>query len=466
MEEVFRPEYFAHNDIHILPSPKIDCLVRFMAEEDVESFPSALPEGIDDEKYIIATYYTAVPRDWPIDKIAMAVAVEQSTGTWIRVPGETPELRRKHIAKVIGIHEFPDYEYEVPADVKLRRYVVQIAYPYENFMNEISMLLTTVIGNISMAGRLKLLDLNFPKSYLKMFKGPKFGVQGLRDYLKIYRRPILNNMIKPCTGYPPEVGAKLAYEALAGGADFIKDDELLANAPFNTVEDRIVKYMEVTDRAAQETGEEKMYTINVTADAPKIFEFAEKVIELGANAIMVNHLVTGIGVLKSLAEDPSIKVPILGHMDMAGAFYEDAETGISSHLILGKLPRLAGADIVVYPAPYGKQPFFIREKYLKVGKTLLFPMHNIRPTLPMPSGGITQMHVPQLVQDLGANIAIGAGGAIHAHPMGPRAGAKAFRQAIEATMNKIPIERYAEQHPELKAAVEAWKAGPVALLLE
>ena len=347
----------------------------------------------------------------------------------------------------------PDFEYEVPADVTLRKYVVQIAYPFENFMNEISMLLTTVIGNISMAGRLKLLDVKFPKSYLNMFKGPKFGVPGIRDYLNIYDRPILNNMIKPCTGYPPEVGAKLAYEALVGGVDFVKDDELLANAPFNTVEDRIVKYMEVVDKAEQETGEKKMYTINITADAPKIFEFAEKVIRLGANAIMVNHLVVGIGVLKTLAEDPSIKVPILGHMDMAGAFYEDAETGISSHLILGKLPRLAGADIVVYPAPYGKQPFFIKEKYLKVGKALLFPMHTIMPTMPMPSGGITQLHVPQLIHDLGTNIAVGAGGAIHAHPMGPRAGAKAFRQAIEAAMNKTPVEQYAQHHPELKAAI-------------
>ncbi|MEM3725512.1 MAG: RuBisCO large subunit C-terminal-like domain-containing protein [Candidatus Bathyarchaeia archaeon] len=437
-----------------------------MSEEDVEALPLALPEGIEDDKYVVATYYAAVPRDWPIDKIAMAVAVEQSTGTWIRVPGETVELRKKHIAKVIAISEIPDFEYEIPADVKLRRYMVQIAYPYENFMNEISMLLTTIIGNISMAGRLKLVDVKFPKSYLEMFKGPKFGVQGIREYLKVPRRPLLNNMIKPCTGYPPEVGAKLAYEALVGGADFVKDDELLANAPFNTVEDRIVKYMDVVDKATQETGEKKMYTINVTADAPKIFELAEKVIELGANAIMVNHLVTGIGVLKALAEDPSVKVPILGHMDFAGAVYEDAESGMSSHLILGKLPRLAGADILVYPAPYGKQPFFLKEKYLKVGRNMLFPMHNIKPTLPMPSGGITQIHVPQLISDLGTNIAIGAGGAIHAHPMGPKAGAKAFRQAIEAAMNRIPIEQYAEEHPELKAAVEAWKAGPVSLLLE
>ena len=433
--------------------------------EDVESLPIALPEGIDDDKYIIATYYAAMPRNWPADKIAMAIAVEQSTGTWVRVPGETPGLRRRHIAKVLSVYEVPDYEYEIPEDLKLRRYIIHLAFPYENFMNELSMMLSTIVGNISMAGRVKLLDIKFPKSFLELFKGPKFGVPGLRAYLKVHDRPLLNNMIKPCTGYPPDIGANLAYEVLVGGADFVKDDELLADAPFNKVEDRIVKYMEIVDKASAETGEKKMYTINITADPPRIFELADKVISLGANAIMVNYITAGISTLKGLAEDPSVNVPILGHMDFAGALYEDAETGLSSPIVFAKLPRLAGADIIVYPAPYGKQPFYIKDKYLKVGRTLLFPMHNILPTVPMPAGGITQLHVPLLVKDFGIHIAIGAGGAIHAHPMGPRAGAKAFRQAIDATLKKIPLEKYAEDHPELKAAMETWEKGSLAELL-
>lgn len=433
---------------------------------DIESLPVALYEGIDLDKYVIGVYYTALPREWEAEKIAMVMAIEQSTGTWIKVPGETPELRRKHIAKVIGVYEIPDYEYELPSDVKLRKYVIYVAFPWENFMNEISMMLSTIVGNISLAGKVKLIDVYFPKSFLSMFKGPKFGVPGIRWYLKVNDRPLLNNMIKPCTGYPPEVGAKLAYEALVGGADFIKDNELLANAPFNKVEDRIVKYMEIIDKAESETGEKKMYTINITADPPKIFELADRVIELGANAIMVNYLTVGIGALKSLAEDPSINVPILAHMDFAGAIYEDPETGVSSHIIMGKLPRLAGADIVVYPAPYGKQPFFLREKYLRVGRTLLFPMHHILPTFPMPSGGITPLIVPKLIKDLGIHIVIGAGGAIHAHPLGPRAGAKAFRQAIEAALKGVPLDEYAKDHKELYTVIEAWKKGPIATLLE
>lgn len=93
------------------------------------------------------------------------------------------------------------------------------------------MMLSTVIGNISSSGKVKLLDLSFPESFLGQFKGPKFGVNGIRELLGVWDRPLLNNMIKPCTGLDPEETAKLAYEAAVGGVDIIKDDELVADAP-------------------------------------------------------------------------------------------------------------------------------------------------------------------------------------------------------------------------------------------
>ena len=132
---------------------------------------------------------------------------------------------------------------------------------------------------------------------------------------------------------------------------------------------------------------------------------------------------------------------------------------------MGKLVRIAGADMNIYPAPYGKAPTFIKEKYLRIAKYLRAPMYNIKPTLPCPSGGITQLHIPQIIKDLGIDVGISAGGAIHAHPMGPRAGAKAMRQAIEATLNKVPLEEYAKDKPELKAAIEAYKKGSLAMML-
>ena len=135
-----------------------------------------------------------------IIKKLSAIAVEQTTGTWVPVPEETPEMRERHVAKVMGIYEVPGHEFEVPKDLEIREFVFQLAYPAVNFGPQIPMLLSTVIGNISMSGKLKLLDLQFPKSFLESFQGPKFGTHGIRELLDIPERPLLNNMIKPCTG--------------------------------------------------------------------------------------------------------------------------------------------------------------------------------------------------------------------------------------------------------------------------
>jgi len=420
------------------------------------SLPIALPEGVDYDEYLIATYLAVFPKEIPIPKLAPALAVEQSTGTWVPVPGETEEVKRKHVAKVIGVYEIPDYEFEVPKDIQMRSYIIQIAFPEVNIGEQIPMFLTTIVGNISMGGRIKLLDVRFPEKFVKGFKGPKFGIEGVRKLLNVYDRPLLNNMIKPCTGYTVDVGAELFRKAALGGCDIIKDDELIADASFNRIEERVKKYMEIEKEVFEETGEHTLYTVNITDRVPKIFENAKRAIELGANALMVNYLAVGFSVLRALAEDPSINVPILGHMDVTGAMYMSPYHGISSHIILAKLARLAGADIVVIPAPYGKAPV-LPEKFIRNAYNLTFPFYNIKPTFPMPSGGITPSMIPNVIKDLGPDVVIGSGGGIHAHPQGPVAGAKAFRQAIEATMKGIPLEEAAKQYPELKVALEKWR---------
>jgi 2,3-diketo-5-methylthiopentyl-1-phosphate enolase len=426
-----------------------------MEMQEILGLPIALPDGVDYDDYVIGTYLVSYPAALPIPIIAPMLAVEQSTGTWLPVPGETPEVRCQHIAKVIGVYEMPDYESTVPPNLQNRQWFVQVAYPEVNIGEQIPMLLTTVVGNISMGGEIKLVDIRFPEKYVAGFKGPKFGIEGVRKLLGVEKRPLLNNMIKPCTGYTCEVGVELFRKAAAGGCDIVKDDELIADASFNSVLERVKSYMKIEKQVYEETGERTLYTVNVTDAIPKVFENAKRAVELGCNAIMINYLAVGFPVLQALADDPKINVPILGHMDVAGAFYMSPWHGISSHLVLGKLPRLAGADVVVIPAPYGKAPV-IDYKFKNVAKNLSFPLYNLKPTLPMASGGITPSMVPQVMMALGNDIVIGSGGGIHAHPQGPIAGGKAFRQAIDATMKGIPLAEYAKEHKELAIALKEW----------
>lgn len=416
----------------------------------------ALPEQIEDEgRYVIATYYLETGVEVDIVKKISAIAVEQTTGTWVPVPEETPEMREKHVAKVVGIYEVPGHEFEVPYELDSRHFIFQLVYPAVNFGPQIPMLLSTVIGNISMSGKLKLLDLQFPKSTLESFQGPKFGTKGVRELLNIPERPLLNNMIKPCTGYTPEVGAKLFSQAIHGGVDIVKDDELISDPPFCPREERIKLYMDEAKRYFEETGNKVLFTVNITDRADLVKDNAKRALDAGANALMINYLTVGISALQGLAEDPDINVPILAHLDFAGTMYESPYSGISSYLVLGKLARMAGADIVVYPSPFGKFPF-LRERYLQIAHNLLGKLLHLKPAFPMPGGGVMPAVVPAIINDLGKDCILGAGGAIHGHPMGPVAGGKAMRQAIDAALQGISLREAGKQHPELQSAIDAW----------
>jgi len=421
-------------------------------------------DGIDLEKYIIASFIIKRPKGHNVNYLSRFAAIEQSTGTWVRVPAETAEVRKHHVARVLGVYEVPMYEYIIPKDIKERTYFVQIGFPVINVKNNgIPLLLTTVIGNISITYGLKLVDLAFPKSYLEDYKGPKFGIDGLRKLLKVPKRPLLNNMVKPCTGHTADVAQDLVYKAAVGGCDVVKDDELISNAIFNTLEERITKVMEAIDRADSEKGEKTLYTINITTKFPDMFEYADKMVELGANALMINYLTTGFEAMRQLAEDPSIKVPILGHMDFGGAYFGGVWTGMTSMLTFAKLPRICGADTVVIPAPYGKADI-LEERYEQNLKALRFPLQHIKPTLPMPSGGITQGMVEKCMKEAGNDILIGSGGGIHSHPDGPIAGARAFRQAIDAVMQGRKVKEAAKEHKELGVALGVWGTGKTKLI--
>jgi 2,3-diketo-5-methylthiopentyl-1-phosphate enolase len=373
-------------------------------EIPIEAQPQGYFDGLDTDKYVIGFYFAGLNPALPIIDVAEMAALEQSTGTWTPVPGETIELKTKRQAKVLGIWETPEYVYSVPKEVDHRNFIIAVGFPWENFGTEIPMLLSTVVGNLSMGGRIKLMDLWFPKQWLKAFKGPKHGLQGIRDIMDIPKRPLLNNMIKPKTGYTPEVGAELFYGAAVGGTDCIKDDEIIANPHYNKIEDRVPLYMEKAEKANQEKNEKTLYCCNITSPVDKLLENADKVKQAGGNALLINYLAVGYDALRMVAEEPNT-LPIMGHMDIAGAWSYSPITGVSPSLIMSKLPRIAGSDITLVPAPYGKAPL-LDDKFLMMAKRLQFPLQNIKPSMPMPSGGITAGHVEKTIRMLGLDIMI------------------------------------------------------------
>jgi 2,3-diketo-5-methylthiopentyl-1-phosphate enolase len=200
--------------------------------------------------------------------------------------------------------------------------------------------------------------------------------------------------------------------------------------------------------------------VNITDRPDRLLDNARRAIDAGASALMVDYLTVGISALSMLADDPAIGVPILGHLAFAGAMYASPWSGLSSHLVLGKLPRLAGADIIVYPSPYGTL-HLLRAKHLRLAQAMTDAFHGIRPTIPAPGGGLHVGMAPMLAEDLGVDYAFGAGGAVHGHPMGAAAGARAIRQALDATACGRPLADAAKEHAELAKALELWPVAAI-----
>jgi len=81
----------------------------------------------------------------------------------------------------------------------------------------------------------------------------------------------------------------------------------------------------------------------------------------------------------------------------------------------------------------------------------------LKPVLPVASGGLHPRLVPALMETFGNDFVIQAGGGIHGHPDGTVAGAKAMRQAVDATLYGKTLEEYAKTHKELALALKQWK---------
>jgi len=383
-------------------------------------------------------------------KACANIALESSIGTWTEVDTEKNYMK-KLAAKVFSI----------------KGNMVKIAYPSALFeRGNAPNILSSIAGNIfgmKIVKNLRLEDIQFPKSILNGFKGPKFGVEGIRNILKVKNRPLLGTIVKPKLGLRTEDHAKVAYEAWIGGCDFVKDDENLSSQDFNKFEQRLVKTLEMAEKAKSETGEEKVYFVNVTAETEEMLRRAELVKSHGGKAVMIDVVTEGFGAVQTLRK-VDLGLAIHGHRAMHAAFTRNKKHGVSM-IVLADLCRLIGIDSLHIGTAIGKLEGSIKEvseieeeieqnKVKALRNRLSQDWRNIKPTLAVSSGGLHPGHVPFLIKNLGKDLIIQMGGGIHGHPQGTKAGAMAARQAIDACMKKVSLKDYAKTHEELKQAIQ------------
>lgn len=391
------------------------------------------------ETDVICTFYVE-SEDISIREAAGGVAAESSTGTWTELTTVKPYVDR------LAAHVF-----------SIEGNTAKIAYPAELFEPEnMPNILSSVAGNVfglRALKNLRLNDINLSDQLIKSFKGPKYGISGIRKLLKVHDRPLVGTIIKPKLGLKTADHAKVAFEAWAGGCDIVKDDENLSNQAFNPFEQRLTATLESRDRAERETGEKKVYMINITAETSEMLRRAQSALNHGGEYMMVDVLTCGFSALQTL-RNQDFDLVIHAHRAGHAAFTKNPKHGISMQVI-AKILRTIGVDQLHVGTVVGKM-FETKPEVAESCEALKMKMDGLKPVLPVASGGLHPRLVPELIRFFGNDFVIQAGGGIHGHRDGTMAGAKAMRQAVDAALKDVPLNDYAKKHKELKAALETW----------
>jgi ribulose-bisphosphate carboxylase large chain len=391
------------------------------------------------ETDVVCTFLVE-PNGVSLKEAAGAVAAESSIGTWTELTTIKPYVEK------LAAHVF-----SIDANV------AKIAYPVELFeQGNMPNILSSVSGNVfglRTLKNLRLEDTSFPDHVVAGFEGPKYGIEGIRRLLKIYDRPLVGTIIKPKLGLKTEDHARVAYEAWVGGCDVVKDDENLGGQKFNPFEERLAKTLESRDRAEKETGERKVYMVNVTAETEEMLRRADVVLRHGGEYVMIDMLTCGFAALQTFRKQ-DFRLVIHAHRAGHAAVTKNSKHGVSMR-VLSKVARMIGVDQLHVGTVVGKM-FETKEEVAQNCEALKTGTIKLKPVLPVASGGLYPGVVPALVEFFGNDFVIQAGGGIHGHKDGTVAGAKAMRQAVEATLRGVTLSEFAEKHRELKAALEMW----------
>jgi 2,3-diketo-5-methylthiopentyl-1-phosphate enolase len=384
------------------------------------------------------------------EKKAEGIALGLTIGSWTDLPLLEQEQLKKHKGRVVSVTPL-----QTDSDEQASQVLMKIAYPAANFSADIPAILTTVFGKLSLDGKVKLVDLDFHETLLEQFPGPRFGIGGIREKLGVYDRPLVMSIFKGVIGRDIDYLTEQLREQALGGVDLVKDDEILFDSSLTPFEKRITEGKRVRDEVFAQTGHRTLYAVNLTGRTFDLREKAKRAAELGADALLFNVFAYGLDVLQALREDDEIALPIMAHPAVSGASTPSPYYGFSYSLLLGKLLRIAGADLSLFPSPYGSVALPFQDA-VAIKDELIAPSERLKPAFPVPSAGIHPGMVPLLINDFGIDSVINAGGGVHGHPDGAAGGGRAFRDAVDAVLKGETLGQRAEQSEPLRKAIELW----------
>ncbi|WP_324676159.1 ribulose-bisphosphate carboxylase large subunit family protein [Hymenobacter sp. GOD-10R] len=406
---------------------------------------------------ITATYFIETP--FEPEAAAAVLAGEQSSGTFVAVPGETAELKQRFAARVESVEQLETVtEPAIPGATSssglYHRALVKVSWSVENFGYNLPVLVSTLQGNlyeIRQFTGLKLLDLDVPSSYAEQYAGPAFGIEGCRALTGVYERPLIGTIIKPSIGLTPEQTADLVRTLAEAGIDFVKDDELQAAAANSPFETRVDAIMNVINRHADKTGKKVMYAFNISGEMDEMLRRYDKVVSSGGTCAMVSLNSVGLAGAKKICDQRALAIH--GHRNGWGMMTRHPLLGIE-FTAYQKLWRLAGVDQIHVNGIQNKF-WESDDSVVQSINACLTPLLGGYSVLPVVSSGQWGGQAPETYRRTQTtDLLYMAGGGILAHPMGPEAGVQALQQAWEGAVNGLGIPEIAARYPEFAESVK------------
>ncbi|MDR9759776.1 3-oxo-isoapionate-4-phosphate decarboxylase OiaX [Rhizobium redzepovicii] len=407
---------------------------------------------------ITLTYRIETPGS--VEAMAEKIASDQSTGTFVPVPGETEELKARVAARVLAIRLLEDGRHptwpEAAPGTRLHRADVDIGFPLEAIGTDLSALMTIAIGGVysikGMTG-IRIVDMKLPEAFKSAHPGPQFGIPGSRRLTGVEGRPIIGTIVKPALGLRPHETAELVGELIASGVDFIKDDEKLMSPAYSPLKDRVAAIMPRILDHEQKTGKKVMYAFGIShADPDEMMRNHDIVAAAGGNCAVVNINSIGFGGMSFLRKRSSLVLH--AHRNGWDVLTRDPGAGMDFK-VYQQFWRLLGVDQF--------QINGIRVKYWEPDDSFVSSFKAISAPLfdaadrPLPVAGSGQWggQAPETYQRTGRTVDLLylCGGGIVSHPGGPAAGVRAVQQAWQAAVADIPLEVYARDYPELAASI-------------
>ncbi|MES2276444.1 MAG: ribulose-bisphosphate carboxylase large subunit family protein [Bacteroidota bacterium] len=407
---------------------------------------------------ITAKYYIETP--YALEKAAAVLAGEQSSGTFVAVPGETEELKQRFAARVESI--VPLDEADQPAipgavakpGAKYQRANIEVSWSIENFGYNLPVMISTLQGNLyelTQFTGLKLMDIELPPSYGDHFVGPRFGIAGSKKSAGVIGRPMIGTIIKPSIGLSTDQTAALVKTLAEAGIDFIKDDELLSSSANSKFEDRVDAVMQVINTYADKTGKKVMYAFNLSDEVDSMLSRYEYLVKAGATCAMISLNSVGLSGAKKICDQGALVIH--GHRNGWGM--------INRHPLLGiefpayqKLWRLAGVDQLHVNGIQNKF-WESDDSVVRSIEACLKPLFKGETPLPVVSSGQWGGQAFETWRRTQTtDLLYMAGGGIMAHLDGPAGGVIALQQAWEGAVNGLSLEQATRQYPEFAKSVE------------